>query len=104
VLGLKADNAMKKMDLFGKAAIPYLDKIGRGENATDSDVASLVGQLAAGGYFKNRQEATQTLQNILGSNVGTKDNRNQVFRSLALFNENSRQALDNTLQVNFEAK
>ena len=98
VLKAKAENAMLKMDVFGKAALPYLDKIGRGEKTTDSDVASLVGQLAsAGGYFKDRKEATQTLQNILGSNVGTKDNRNPIFTSLATVNENGRQALDNTM-------
>ena len=99
ILQAKAQNEMTKMDVFSKAALPYLEKSRNGEHTTDSDVASLVGQLASGAYFGNDpKKATLALQQMVGSNVGTKDNRDPLFRSLALFNENSRQALDNTMQ------
>jgi hypothetical protein len=98
IFGMKADNEIKKLDVVSKIAVPYLDKIGRGENATDQDIAGMIGEMANAGIYKNRKDATQALATILGSNVGTRENRNQVVRSLALFTQNSRDALDNTLQ------
>jgi len=98
VFQAKADTELKRFDVMGKIALPLLDKIGRGENATDQDIAGLFGELANAGIYKDRKAATQALASVIGSNVGTKDNRNQVVRSLALFTENGRAALNNTLQ------
>jgi len=48
--------------------------------------------------FKDREEGRQTLIGLMGSGVGTKENRNELIRMVSQMNENVRQALNNTLQ------
>jgi hypothetical protein len=96
--GQRLSNEKAKLDIMGNSAAPYIQKMAEGKTTTDADIAGYVGTLVANKVFDNEKDAMVMLQGLTGSPVGTKNNRDALFRMLGQYNTTAQATLTNTMQ------